>query len=170
MSFIKKNFEEIHALLSSNKDKVIEDIMPQLLALMVSKQRDKNHHETDDGLEIFCYYHKEWELVSQVEFGSKASSATGYNSMCKVGVNAWTKQQRDFKSSKANLLEEMIAGDLEASDLSERIEEREIIKDSILPLIEYHEVIATIENDELLAAQAIVDALVESEKAKEDNE
>ena len=150
MSFIKKNFEELYTLLNSNQEMKVEDIMQQALSLMVSKQRDKNHRESLDGLWIFCYYHKEWELVSQVEFGSKASSATGYNSMCKVGVNAWTKQQRDFKTNKANLLEEMIAGKLEASDLSERIEDLEIIKDSIIPLIEYHEVMAHEINDELL--------------------
>ena len=147
MSSVKKNFEEIYALLRANGNLKVKDLMPELLELMSSKQRDKNHKTDEHGLWIFCYYHKEWELTSQVEYGAKAGSATGFNSMCKVGVNTWTRQQREFKTDKANLLEEMIVGNLEASDLHSRVEELETIKKAVTPLIEYHEALATIEND-----------------------
>jgi len=147
MSVLKVNFESIYSVLEANQDKKVKDIMNLLIPLMVSKQRDSNSRTNDDGeLEIFCYYHKEWELTTQVEYGAKSGSKTGLNSMCKVGVNAWTKQQRDFKTNKAELLQKVIDEDLSVEDLKDEILKLEDIKDSVIPLIDYHHDLALVEN------------------------
>lgn len=138
MSTIKKPFVEIHSLLKQNQGKKIKDLMPQLLEIMTSQQRDKNHREDEHGLWIFCYYHKEWELTSQVEYGSKVNTATGLNTMCKVGVNQWTKQQREFKQKRADLLTLVADGKLDPADINSKIEELDEERKSIKPLIEHH--------------------------------
>lgn len=77
---------------------------------------------------IFDYYFKRWmPLVGEeaVEFGSKASSATGLNNMCKLGVSLWTKQQRRKKQESADLLAKVEAGELEVEDIAS---EREAIE------------------------------------------
>lgn len=138
MSTIKKGYVEVYNILVSNKDKKVSSIMDQLLPIMESQQRDKNHFEDDDGLHVFCYYHKEWELTSQVEYGKKVNTSTGLNSMCKVGTNQWTKQQREFKKSKAELLNFVANGDLAIEDINDEIEKLEVEKDSIVSIIEHH--------------------------------
>lgn len=155
MSTIKKNFTMIHSILLNNQDKKVSDIMDLLTSEMESKVRDKNHFEDEHGFWIFCYYHKEWELVSQVEYGSKASSTTGYNTMCKVGVNCWTKQQRDFKTNKSNLLERVMldADDenhLDPTMLREEIAKLEVAKDKIVPLSEFYYDEANEINDDMI--------------------
>jgi len=148
MSTIKKSFEEIYNLLVSNKDKKVSSIMNELLNLMETKQRDSNHRFVNGKLEIFCYYHKEWELLEQVEYGSKANSTTGYNTMCKVGVNCWTKQQRDFKTNKSELLDLLANGKLEVNDLKAKLDLLELEKDKIVSLKDFHHDLALMENDE----------------------
>lgn len=66
---------------------------------------------------VFCYYHKQWELVSEVEYGSKINTTSGLNTMCKVGVSKWTKKQRDAKKSKEELLTLVASGDVQVGDI-----------------------------------------------------
>jgi len=137
MTTIKKNFVEIFEILENNKDQKVKDVLAELLPLMESKQRDKNHEYRDGKLWIFCYYHKEWEAVDKVEYGSKKNTPTGYNTMCKVGVNCWTKQQRTFKSAKADLLNQIVEGSLKPEDLEDKLAELEAERDNIKPLAEF---------------------------------
>lgn len=135
MSTIKKNFVEIHKILSSNENKKVKDILHLLEPLMESKQRDKNHRIDEDGvLWVFCYYHKEWENTQEVEYGKKANTSTGLNSMCKVGTNQWTKQQREYKKFKSELLDKVASGEIEPQDLQVEIEKLESDKNKIVPL------------------------------------
>ena len=138
MTTIKKGFVEIYNILVNNEDVLVSEILDQLVPIMESQQRDKNHFEDEHGLWIFCYYHKVWELTSQVEYGKKVNTATGLNSMCKVGTNQWTKQQRDFKASKSDLLEQVANETLNVEDIKAKIEELEEVKDTIIPLIDHH--------------------------------
>ena len=138
MTTIKKGFVEIYNILVKNEDVLVSDIMSQLVPIMESQQRDKNHFEDEHGLWIFCYYHKVWELTSQVEYGKKVNTATGLNSMCKVGTNQWTKQQRDFKASKSDLLEQVANETLNVEDIKAKIEELEEVKDTIVSLQDHH--------------------------------
>lgn len=131
----KKVFIEMVAFLESQKDSKISDILKseKFLDLIVAKKnahtvlKDKN----DKVVAIFCYYHKQWELLSEVEYGSKASSATGFNTMCKIGVNKWTKQQSVAKNAKSELLMEVASGELDPKDLTARIDEIEDARNSI---------------------------------------
>lgn len=132
---IKKVYEELYSVLSENTDKKVKDLMPILMELMESKTRDKNSYiDTDTGhLMVYCYYHKEWEDTTVIPYGSKKNTLTGLNSMCKVGVNAWTKQQRDFKKAKAELIDKVVDGEIEATDLNEEIAKLEADRDAIVP-------------------------------------
>ena len=135
---IKKGFVELHEILVSNQNKKVKDILELLMPIMESQQRDKAHYEDEHGLWVFCYYHKQYELTKQVEYGRKVNTVTGLNSMCKVGTNQWTKQQRDFKKAKADLLDQVSEGLLQVTDLEGKILELELAKDSIKPLLESH--------------------------------
>jgi hypothetical protein len=138
MSTIKKGFTEVHALLEANQGKKVSAIMDQLLELMEGKSREKSHYTDDAGLWVFCYYHKEWELTSQVEYGSKVGTATSLNSMCKVGTNQWTKQQREFKKAKSDLLNMVAVGELAIEDIQAKIDELEELRGRIVPLKDFH--------------------------------
>lgn len=138
MTTIKKIYQEVHAILSANENKKVKDILHLLEPIMEAQQRDKNHFEDQHGLWIFCYYHKEWELTSQVEYGKKANTATGLNSMCKVGTNQWTKQQREFKKFKSELLDKVASGEISADQIEGEIEKLEEDKNRIVPLWESH--------------------------------
>lgn len=118
MTNIKKVFTEVNALLELNKDQLVNTLMPQLLALMSTKvggsEIGSTHLKDEQGnvIAIYCYYHKRWELLSLHTYGLKAGSTTGYNSMCKLGVNQWTTQQRLAKKAKEQLLTKLQSGEL----------------------------------------------------------
>ena len=135
MSTIKKPFVEIHKILINNLNKNVNEIMDLLEPIMEAQVRDKCHRTNENGdLEIFCWYHKEWEVVGEVEYGSKKNTSTGYNTMCKIGVNQWTKQQREFKKAKNELLDQVMEGTIEPNELNGLIEELEEERDKIVPL------------------------------------
>jgi len=103
---IKKQYAEIIAFLEENKNKKISTILEEAKAMCESKKATKNFRINVDGevTEIYCYYHKQWEVLADVEYGTKKHSASGYNSMCKAGVNQWSKQQREAKKAREELL------------------------------------------------------------------
>ena len=111
---IKKVYAELFTLLNDNQDKKVKSLLPQIMELVQSKQMTKTFKVDAEGkvTHVFCYYHKKWEDVSVAEYGSKAKSASSLNSMCKEGVNQWTKQQRDFKKGKEQVLAKVASGEL----------------------------------------------------------
>lgn len=131
----KKVFIELVQYLESQKDSKIADILKaeEFLELIVAKKNANTvlKDENDNVVAIFCYYHKRWELLSEVEYGSKASHHTGYNTMCKIGVNKWTKQQAVAKTAKADLLDEVAAGDVEVKDVAAKLDEIEDARNAI---------------------------------------
>lgn len=124
---VKKAFVELIALLEANENKKVSTLMPQILELASGKSTAKTFYKDDNGnvIAVYCYYHKVWELVSEVEYGAKASTSTGLNTMCKDGVSAWTKQQRQAKVAKEALLEQVASGEVEASELTVKLQEIE---------------------------------------------
>lgn len=120
---VKKCYEEIAELLENSRNKKVNTIMPELLELMKKKNNASGLANTFikdvDGnpIAIFCYYHKRFELISEVSYGSKKGTATGLNTMCKEGVSNWTKQQRIKKQAEAGLLTKIVNGELTAEDL-----------------------------------------------------
>ena len=135
----KKVFVELVELLEANANKKISTIMPQVMELVSSKVMAKTFVLDKDGevFAIFCYYHKQWELVASTPYGKKASTATGLNSMCKAGTSSWTRQQRQAKMAKATLLDLVATGKVEPSTLPDKlalIEEarKEVVEDEVL--------------------------------------
>jgi len=132
---IKKVYEEIVALLQENEGKKVSTILPQIYLLCESKKPTTTHMTNKEGevIAIFCYYHKQWELLSEVEYGSKANSSTGYNTMCKIGTSKWTKAQRDAEKAKSQMLADVSTGKVEPSmilKLSEDIEANRKVMDT----------------------------------------
>ena len=110
---IKKDFQLIVEFLETNQNKKVATILEQLRE-MCSQRNTVTFKKDAEGnvTEVFCYYHKRWELVSEHEYGKKASNkATGLNTMCKAGYNQWTKQQSAAKKAKEQLLARVAAGE-----------------------------------------------------------
>lgn len=130
---IKKNFQEIVELLEKNKDKKVDTVLPQILELCTSKKKASTVRYDDNGnvTEIFCYYHKEWEPVSL--YGKKSSSHTGYNTMCKEGVNNWTRQYSAYKKAQVALLDRVQKGELSVDKLEAERKRLEKERDKVVP-------------------------------------
>ena len=124
---IKKAFIGVHALLLANEDKKVKTVMPELVEIMSAKgagggASSVHRNEAGDVLGILDYYFKVWLPVEYVEYGAKANSASGLNTMCKLGTSLWTKQQRDFKKGKENLLDEVAAGNVLPTDIQSELD------------------------------------------------
>lgn len=139
MTNVKKQYEELHAFLEANKAKKVATIMPQLIEMMQRKNNASGQANTfikdDEGniIAIYCYYHKKWELVNEVPYGSKKGTATGYNTMCKEGVSNWTKQQRAKKQAEAAILNKVASGDLAVEDIAAEQERLAEVAKEITP-------------------------------------
>lgn len=140
MTTIKKQYQELHTLLTealAGKPKVqLNTLMPQILALMEAKKGGSDKGTTflkdDEGnvIAVYCYYHKKWELVEHIEYGKKANTATGLNTMCKVGVSCWSKQQRTYNKAKDDLLMQMAEG--KDIDLAAELDKAEQARKEVL--------------------------------------
>jgi hypothetical protein len=136
---IKKGYTELYAVLLANADKKVKSVMDLLIPIMESQVRDKAHYyDDDDRLVVFCYYHKQFEHVDQVPYGKKANTVTGLNTMCKVGTNQWTKQQREFTKSADTILDQVEAGTLAYEDIPAKRAEYLEAKKRIIPLEVHH--------------------------------
>ena len=127
---IKKAFQPMVNLLESNKDKKVSAVLDQVIALASAKSAgggESNFIKDAKGVvtHIFCYYHKRWEPVfadghgddKHCEYGKKANTPTGLNTMCKIGTSMWTKQQREAKNASQQLLEDVQSGKVKPTDI-----------------------------------------------------
>lgn len=142
---VKKVFEPIVSLLVSaieaNPKIKASDLIEQIKELASAKTartEGATYKKDASGVvvAIFDYYFKRWmPLVGPkaVEFGAKAKTATGFNTMCKLGVSHWTKQQRIADDANKALLEEVKAGTLAHTDIAARQEQIEAERKSIAP-------------------------------------
>jgi len=123
----KKQFVEIMNFLKTNENKKVSTILDELVEMTETKKSNSNvlYDEDKNVVAIFCYYHKQWELVSEVEYGTKKNTASGLNTMCKIGTNAWTKQQSVAKKAKSELIDQVASGDVDPSDLNKLLEDIE---------------------------------------------
>lgn len=131
----KKVYVELVDLLEANKDKKISTILEQIYELTTSKQVSSTFLKDKSGkvTHIYCYYHKKFEPLSEVEYGAKKHSTTGFNSMCKEGVNQWTKQQRVAKQKEAELLDKVISKEISPDGIQEEKIKIEQERKSIIP-------------------------------------
>ena len=119
--------ETVLELLNENSNKKVSSIIELIEQLNDGKQpRQKTYLLDSDNkaFAVYCYYHKQWELISETEYGLKSGSKTGLNTMCKSGTNKWTKQQKVAKQAQADLLDQLLKGRINT-------EEAEIVKQDI---------------------------------------
>ena len=152
---VKKAYVEIVDFLIANQNKKVDTILQDIIAMCEKQSGGGSEGSTvlkdEDGntVAIYCYYHKVWELVAKVPYGKKANTATGLNTMCKEGVSQWTKQQRVAKEAKAQLLESVAKGDIDASELHDHLEKIEADRKAIMPLSEEFAKFATANKDDI---------------------
>lgn len=122
---IKKSYAEIVAFLEANKNKKVSTILDEIYSMTSQKTQSKTFLANDKGevFAIFCYYHKQFELLDEVDFGKKASSTTGYNTMCKIGVRHWTAQNKAVKQVGSTILEMLENNEIKADEISDKREE-----------------------------------------------
>ena len=141
MTAIKKAYIGIVEFLQANTEQTVGDVLARVIAMASAKSgggggkastfvRDE---ESGEVLAIRCYYHSLWMSPAVVEFGKKASSATGLNSMCKDGVSKWTAQERAAKKAKDELLAKVAAGDIDAGDLQAELDAIEKARQAVVP-------------------------------------
>ena len=121
MDTIKKNYVELITFLEANKNKKVSTILDEAKELCQTKVRAKTSIRDEKGkvIAIFCYYHKQWEELKVVPYGLKASSTTGYNTMCKQGVSSWTAMQKRVKLVDATLLTMLENEKIQIADLAD---------------------------------------------------
>lgn len=141
MANIKKVFTVISTILNANLSATVESLMPQLNEVMSAKTgggtsggKGTTFQKSEDGTvtAVLCYYFKQWMDPRLVDFGTKAGSSTGLNSMCKAGVSAWTKQQAAFRKAKEALLDQVAKGELKPSDIDGELAKLEAARDAII--------------------------------------
>jgi len=137
MNDIKKVYAEVVSFLEANKNKKVDTILADVIEMCAKRSAGGSEgstvHKVDgEVVAVYCYYHKQWELVAKVPYGKKANTSTGLNTMCKEGVSNWTKQQRLAKEAKAKLLEQVASGEVEASELTEKMAEIEESRKAII--------------------------------------
>jgi hypothetical protein len=141
----KKAFVPIVELLEANKNKQVSAVLEKVYELTAAKAGGGGRssssvlrNDAGDVTHIFCYYHKKWEDVSVAEYGKKASSPTGFSNMCKEGTAAWTKQQRDAKKAREDLLTAVSEGSVNPSDISGQMEKIEKDRSKIIAREDKH--------------------------------
>jgi hypothetical protein len=119
---IKSEFQAIVSFLQANQGKKVATILPEIIAMATKKRAETNFYKDASGQTIAmkCYYFKVWFKLSEVEWSTKANTASGYNQMCKAGLSAWTRQQREAEKARANLLSEVTKGTLLPQDIPAR--------------------------------------------------
>ena len=133
---IKTQFQEIMDFLEANKSKKISAILDEVKILASKKQNSKCFEVDENGkvVRIFCYYHKQWEDLETHEYGVKKIAASGYASMCKVGVKNWVSQQNEKKKALTNILADLTSGTISVDDLPKIQLEIEEKAKRIIPL------------------------------------
>jgi len=117
----KKVYVELVEFLEANKNKKVSTILEQVKEMTKQKVSAKTSltNETGEVVAIYCYYHKQWEILADVPYGKKASSTTGFNTMCKVGVSNWTKQNNAIKKVGETVLSKLESGEIGAADIAD---------------------------------------------------
>lgn len=128
---IKKDLQPLYDHLQSLEGK---KLTPKLLAELAttflatknsngSGSRTTAYYDANRNLvAVYCYYHKQWELVSSIEYGKKAGTKTGLNTMCKEGVSAWTKSNRAKVKAKDDLLALYTAGEIDSDSFKTHLQ------------------------------------------------
>jgi uncharacterized protein (DUF2267 family) len=137
-------FTIINAALAANPKVKLSDVVAELEEAAKARvgeggSRSTTFHrdeETGQVVGIFDYYFKKWFSPKLVDVGTKAGTPSGYNSMSKVGLNQWTKQQREYKLAKDDLLTKVANGEIDQSQIAQHLEAIEAAKNTVIALPE----------------------------------
>ena len=149
---VKSQFVELITFLQANSNKKVSAILDEAIAIASKKVAERTFYKDEAGTTIACkdYYFKKWMLVAEIDWSLKEKSASGYNQMCKAGLSAWTKQQRDAEKANNLLLSQVASGQLAPEDLTAKMAEIEAARTTInLDLLPTDRAYDTL--DELLA-------------------
>lgn len=130
---VKSQFVELITFLQANSNKKVSTILDEAIAIASKKVAERTFYKDGQNNTIACkdYYFKKWMLVDEVEWSTKEKSASGYNQMCKAGLSAWTKQQRDAEKANNLLLTQVASGELAPEDLAVKMQDIEAARTSI---------------------------------------
>lgn len=138
---IKNVFKPIMDLLVENKDVKVSKILAQVEALASAKTGGNTSStvvkdNTGKVVAILDYYFKRYmPLVGPlaVEFGVKTKTTSGLNTMCKEGVSAWTKQDREAKKARIDLFAKVKAREINVDAIDAEEARIEAEKKMIVP-------------------------------------
>ena len=155
---IKKSYIDLIEFLELNKSKKVEAILPEVYKIVSSKNVGSTYimDVNNKAVAIRCYYFKRWmPLVgpSAVEFGVKTNTKTGFNTMCRLGTNLWTKQNNDAKRQLAELIDKLEDGKLAIDKIKFEKTKIQITRNKIEPttlgFVEKKEVIKYLETNKV---------------------
>ena len=120
---VKKVYTNIIAFLEANADKKVKSILGELTEMCTAKSAGSSAttvHRNEAGEVAFirCGYFGLWLPVAHVAWGVKATSASGFNPMCKEGNSLWTKQQRVAQKAREELLVNVGNNEIAIEDLA----------------------------------------------------
>ncbi|UOF80193.1 hypothetical protein [Caudoviricetes sp.] len=142
---IKKVYIAILALLeqavADNAKVRVADVLDQVRELAKARVgeggggRATTFHKNAEGIVVAIrdFYFGKWFDPRVVETGVKANTPSGYNSMCKVGLNQWTKQQRVAKLAREELLKQVASGDVAPDAIGAQLEVIEEARNAVIP-------------------------------------
>lgn len=127
-------------VLNENKNRKVGSIIDEIMSIpfpdKIEKQKRQNTFLLDkhnNTFAIFCYYHKQWELVSTTDYGKKSNTKTGLNTMCKEGVRNWTKQQKEYTKVSQSILDKLMNEEITNEEAQEIKQQAQSDKDTIVP-------------------------------------
>lgn len=123
----KKSYSNIVDYLEAKKGQLItDDIMQTIYSLTNQKnsQSSKAIYQDDKLIAIYCWQHKQFELLDEVEYGLKASSSTGYNTFCKIAVRVWTTKQKMLKAVAVDVLKDVEAKKIDVKEIKAEMSKR----------------------------------------------
>lgn len=133
---IKKIYKDLVAFLETNKDKAIKNVLPEIYNLTRSKicrvEGDSFIKDKDGKLvAAMCFYYQQWmPLVGEnaVEFGVKANTKTGLNTMSKAGLELWLAQQKTATQAGKQIIVDIKTEVLAIKDIGKREDEIELAR------------------------------------------
>lgn len=130
---IKKPFVDVVNFLESHKKDKVSSILEQVKLMCESKKQANTFIKDSNGniVAIYCWYHKQWEVLKSVPYGSKKNSTTGLNTMCKIGTSNWTKSQTDAKKEKEKVLIGVSNGSIKPANIIKLMDEIELKRNTI---------------------------------------
>lgn len=137
---IKKVFQSVIAFLEANKDARVSKVLPEIMEMCSAKQGGGTtarsfYKQGEELVAARCGFFEKWFDPAVVEFGKKAGTASGLNSMCKLGVNEWTARNNAHKKGRDAAFADFTAGKLSADDFQAKLREVDSARDAekVLP-------------------------------------